>query len=321
MSDLSITIQHGFSHYFRDFLHRVQTLTSDLSEEEFWHNPHPYGNSIGHLVLHITGNLNYYIGAQLAATGYVRDRTREFTESTPPTKAEALTQLAGTITTVIAVLEQQQATDWSASYSADGVDDVHDRFNIFLRCAVHFHQHIGHMSYTKDELRRQLTQPVQPQPRIVMLSEKKLIGQRMVMSLANNKTGELWRSFIPRRREIRHNVTADLLSLQVYDQPVDWHNLQQEFEKWAAVEVSTCDTMPDGMAAFTLPGGLYAVFPYKGSSTDTQIFQYIFGTWLPNSDYMLDNRPHFEVLGEKYKNADPNSEEDIWIPITPKSRR
>ena len=155
MTKLSPILQQGFSHYFRDFLDRVQALAADLAEEEFWRNPYPYGNSIGHLVLHITGNLNYYIGAQLAATGYVRDRQREFSESTPPTKAETIAQLAEAIATVIAVLEEQQESDWSTPYRADGVDDVHDRFNIFLRCAVHFHHHIGHMSYTKDELIRQ----------------------------------------------------------------------------------------------------------------------------------------------------------------------
>ena len=51
----------------------------------------------------------------------------------------------------------------------------------------------------------------------------------------------------------------------------------------------------------------------------TSIFQYIFGTWLPNSTYLLADRPHFEVLGEGYKNNDPTSEEEIWIPIQPKS--
>lgn len=155
MTKLSPILKQGFSHYFRDFLDRVQALAADLAEEEFWRNPYPYGNSIGHLVLHITGNLNYYIGAQLAATDYVRDRQREFSESTPPTKTETIAQLAEAIATVIAVLEEQQESDWSTPYRADGVDDVHDRFNIFLRCAVHFHHHIGHMSYTKDELIRQ----------------------------------------------------------------------------------------------------------------------------------------------------------------------
>ena len=72
------------------------------------------------------------------------------------------------------------------------------------------------------------------------------------------------------------------------------------------------------MEAFILTGGLYAVFDYKGLNTDHSIYQYIFGTWLPNSDYVLDNRPHFEILGDKYKNNDPTSEEEIWIPIKPK---
>ena len=72
------------------------------------------------------------------------------------------------------------------------------------------------------------------------------------------------------------------------------------------------------METYSLAGGLYAVFDYKGSSTDPSIFQHIFGTWLPNSEYMLDDRPHFEVLGDKFKNNDPNSEEEIWIPIKTK---
>ena len=153
------------------------------------------------------------------------------------------------------------------------------------------------------------------EPRIETLVEKKLIGKQMTMSLSNNKTGELWRSFMPGRREIGNNLNSELFSMQVYDQPLDPGNLNQEFEKWAAVEVTDFDNVPDGMKTFTLKGGLYAVFHYKGSSTDIKIFQFIFGSWLPNSEYVLDDRPHFEILGDKYKNADPDSEEDIWVPI------
>jgi AraC family transcriptional regulator len=92
-----------------------------------------------------------------------------------------------------------------------------------------------------------------------------------------------------------------------------------EFEKWAAVEVTSFNKVPSGMETFLLDGGLYAVFDYKGLNTDSSIFQHIFGIWLPNSVYLLDHRPHFEVLGQKYKNNDPNSEEEIWIPIRPKA--
>lgn len=156
-------------------------------------------------------------------------------------------------------------------------------------------------------------------PRIEQLGEKKLVGKRLTMSLTNNKTGELWKSFAPERSRISNNLTTDLISLQVY-KPGHFANFNPaaEFEKWATVEVSDFDNVPEQMETFILPEGLYAVFHYKGSSTDTRIFQYIFGTWLPTSEYVLDDRPHFEVLGEKYKNNDPTSEEEIWIPVKQK---
>jgi AraC family transcriptional regulator len=160
---------------------------------------------------------------------------------------------------------------------------------------------------------------IEMKPRIVILKEKMLIGIRLTMSLANNKTGELWKSFMPRRKEITNSVSNDLISMQIYNTDhFTGFNPVKEFEKWAAIEVTNFDNVPENMETFILAGGLYAVFDYKGSSTDSSIFQYIFGTRLPKSGYVPDNRPHFEVLGNKYKNADPESEEEIWIPIRQK---
>ena len=157
-------------------------------------------------------------------------------------------------------------------------------------------------------------------PEIKLLIPKKLIGKRMKMSLKDNKTFDLWRSFMPRRNEIKNKRNSDLISMQVYDISYDFGNFNPsaEFEKWAAVEVDNYESIPDGMESFNLSNGRYAVFQYKGLNTDTKIFEYIFGTWLPRSEYLLDHRPHFEILGSKYKNNDPDSEEEIWIPVKPK---
>ncbi len=156
-------------------------------------------------------------------------------------------------------------------------------------------------------------------PKIETTNEKKLIGKRLIMSLVNNRTGELWKSFMPRRKEITNNLTNDLISMAIY-KPTPFAEFKpaNEFEKWATVEVAHFENIPTDMETFTLAGGLYAVFYYKGSSADHSIFQYIFGTWLPNSNYDLDERPHFEVLSDKYKNNDPTWEEEIWIPIKPR---
>lgn len=166
-----------------------------------------------------------------------------------------------------------------------------------------------------------MIQEIITQPRIETISQKNLIGKRLTMSFANNQTYQLWKSFMPRRKEIENALTSNLFSIQVYPEAFDFSNvdINATFEKWSAVEVEDFSHVPVEMESFVLPGGLYAVFDYKGLSTDTKIFQYIFGEWLPLSkEYELDERPHFEILGDKYKNNDPDSEEEIWIPIKPK---
>lgn len=152
---------------------------------------------------------------------------------------------------------------------------------------------------------------------IRLLPNKKLIGIRMRMSLSENKTNELWRSFMPRRKEVKNAVSSDLYSLQVYGSNYFTEfNPSAFFEKWALVEVPDTNEIPKGMESFILHEGLYAVFFYKGSASEGQkVFQHIFTEWMPSSTYKLDNRPHFELLGSKYKNNDPDSEEEIWIPI------
>lgn len=154
------------------------------------------------------------------------------------------------------------------------------------------------------------------EPRIETIKGKKLIGKRLKMSFSENKTAELWRNFMPRRTEIKNNIGTELYSLQIYD-PSHFtsFNLNTEFEKWALIEVLDFDILPEGMEAFILTGGAYVVFIHKGLNSDNSTFRYIFESWLPNSDFQLDNRPHFEILGNKYKNGQLDSEEEVWIPV------
>lgn len=154
-------------------------------------------------------------------------------------------------------------------------------------------------------------------PDILTIDAKICLGKCLNMSLANNRTGDLWRSFMPEIGSIANRKNKDIISAQVYES--DYFNPfdpNRTFEKWAAVELeNTSSNIDDRFSLFEIPGGLYAVFHYKGLSTDTSIFQYIYGEYLPASEYELDDRPHFEVLGDRYKNNDPESEEDIYIPI------
>jgi AraC family transcriptional regulator len=158
------------------------------------------------------------------------------------------------------------------------------------------------------------------EPRIEILPEKKLAGKQVRMSFSINKTGDLWRDFMPKRKEIKNAIGPELYSVEVYGPHFfSKFNSETEFEKWAAIEVTDFETVPEEMETITLPRGLYAVFLHKGASGEgPETYRHIFGTWLPESGFLLDNRPHFAIMGEKYKNGDPDSEEEIWIPVKPK---
>ncbi len=156
-------------------------------------------------------------------------------------------------------------------------------------------------------------------PRIVSIEPKKLVGVSMTMSVVNNRTQELWKTFMLRRREINNRLNEEFISLQVYDELYfNSFDPAREFEKWAAVEVSSASIIPGGLSEFRVPEGEYAVFDYKGMPGNPAIFEQIYGVWLPASGYKLDLRPHFEVLGPDYKSGSPESEEEIWIPVVKK---
>ena len=153
MTDLSSTIAGALVDRYEVFAQRVRGLADELTEEQFWTRPYPYGNSFGHLVLHLTGNLSYYVGARIAETGYIRERDREFTERDPRPKDEVLGALDAAVDVVVEALRSETERSWQEDYTAEGLDGARSRFDAYLRCATHFHLHIGQMTYLVKALR------------------------------------------------------------------------------------------------------------------------------------------------------------------------
>jgi uncharacterized damage-inducible protein DinB len=153
MSDLKSTLSSTLTAHFTKNLARIHELAAPVSEEQFWQKPFPFGNSFGHLVLHITGNLNYYIGAQIAQTSYVRDRPREFNDPNPPSKAGALKRLDDAVAMVLTTIRAQSDEDWATKYSGAGVE-AESRLEMVVQCTSHMQHHIGQMIYLEYEWKR-----------------------------------------------------------------------------------------------------------------------------------------------------------------------
>jgi uncharacterized damage-inducible protein DinB len=122
----------------------VRQLTEGLSEQELWAKPIDPGNSIGHLILHLTGNLNHFVGAHLGKTGYVRDREKEFTETHLPTRAELFQRLdeaVGTFRRIVSGLGEEQLTSPHPETRFGPVCQA------LMHLVAHFALHRGQMSY------------------------------------------------------------------------------------------------------------------------------------------------------------------------------
>jgi len=156
-------------------------------------------------------------------------------------------------------------------------------------------------------------------PKIIELEKKKLIGISVKTSLAQNNIPQLWNTFMPRIDEIVNKIDSGCYEIHPFDSEFKMENFTEdmEFEKWAAVEVDNFNNIPDGLKALTIEGGKYAIFEHKGTMSNIQFsFDYVYGTWLPNSEYKLDQRADFEVYGKQYYGPEnPESITELWIPI------
>ena len=152
MNDLAKTIGKDLTGYYQMVQDETHHWVDPLNEEQIWARPFAHGNSVGHLLLHMTGNLSYYIGTRVADSGYVRDRDREFTEPKPKSKAEVLAGFDRAIAMVIQTIAAQSETDWMNPYSAVREPEATERFAVFLRCAGHAYHHVGQLIYLSREL-------------------------------------------------------------------------------------------------------------------------------------------------------------------------
>ena len=154
--------------------------------------------------------------------------------------------------------------------------------------------------------------------RIESVPSKVFVGMSLEMSTAHDRSPELWQSFMPNRKKISNAVSEDVYSIQEFKQLPDFTLAVSDelYTNWAAKEVSSIQSVPEGMKSFNLDAGSYAVFLHKGTPAEfPATAKFIFQTWLPASGYRVENRPFFQVLTTEYKPADPTSEEEVYLPI------
>jgi len=156
-SDLARTTANELTRYFRHVAARVEKAARSVTEEQLWTKPFPFGNSIGNLILHLTGNLDHYIGALIAGTGYVRHRELEFTDPAHYPIDELLSGFHKAVDMVAQTLQSQDESSLVTPVADQ--PPVQTRLGLFLVCAAHMNNHVGQMSYLVQALEASTKEP------------------------------------------------------------------------------------------------------------------------------------------------------------------
>jgi uncharacterized damage-inducible protein DinB len=142
---LADVTKEELARYFVHLAGRVERAARALPPDNLWVKPFSFGNSVGHLLMHLTGSLSHHIGARLAGTGYVRDRAAEFTDSAAEPPEVVLKRLQEVVQLVVTTLREQSDVDLTEPVSGQG--PVQTRFGLFIASAAHMNNHIGQMAY------------------------------------------------------------------------------------------------------------------------------------------------------------------------------
>lgn len=132
--------------YNRD-LNKLKTeIEAYQKEENLWKTDKNISNSAGNLCLHLIGNLNHFIGAQLGNTSYIRHRELEFSLKDIP-QAELIEKVEATIAMIDSVLPQLSEEDLKKEYPLVVFESKMTTDYFLIHLVAHLDYHLGQINY------------------------------------------------------------------------------------------------------------------------------------------------------------------------------
>ena len=155
------------------------------------------------------------------------------------------------------------------------------------------------------------------EPEIVTRSEVKVIGIARQYQEEDLDLETLWSAFRPFVNQITNRVGVDAFG--IYEEYQERES-SVGFSYICSVEVSDFDEVPEGMISRIIPEHLYAAFRHKGPlSFLPETLKYIWGSWLPKSNFEYVEKPDFELYAPGTQPKDPDKIVNLYIPVTIKT--
>ena len=143
---MNTTIQSFRFFLDRDLSRLARQIEMYNDEENIWIKDREISNSAGNLALHIVGNLNAFIGAELGNTAYIRDRQVEFT-TIFLSRDELVSKINETKSIVDKTLENLPMEDLEKIYPIRVFKDEMTVGFFLIQLCSHLSYHLGQLNY------------------------------------------------------------------------------------------------------------------------------------------------------------------------------
>jgi len=124
-----------------DYLPKIERCFERLTDEQVWWRPNAESNSIGNLVLHLSGNLRQWIVSGVGGASDARDRSREFAERESISRAELRERISQTVIDADRALAELDLKNLLTQRSIQGGDEV--LLDAIFHAVEHFSMHTG----------------------------------------------------------------------------------------------------------------------------------------------------------------------------------
>ena len=139
-------LDHLTKLFDRDLTRLSNELMAYQEEEDIWIIKGDITNSAGNLTLHILGNLNYFLGAVLGNTGYVRNRDKEFSEQNVP-RTRLLEEIKNTNEMIKTTLSKLHIADLDKPYPIEVFEHEMKTEYFLIHLFGHLNYHLGQIHY------------------------------------------------------------------------------------------------------------------------------------------------------------------------------
>ena len=130
---------------------QIRTCVDELTEEQLWWRPNEHANSVGNLVLHLSGSMRHYLSRGVGGINYHRDRPAEFAERGPLPKDQLLEIFDETIDQAALVFVSFDTSRFLEP--TEEQDYVPTVFDLIFNIAIHLATHTGQIVYVTKMLK------------------------------------------------------------------------------------------------------------------------------------------------------------------------